>query len=81
YQCIIGDPVNRRVYDIIPNRNLSTLKEYFRTLPREKIQMVVMDMWQPYKTLALKSFDKPILVVDRFHYVRHNVWALERVMK
>ncbi|MED1457847.1 hypothetical protein, partial [Bacillus smithii] len=29
-------PVNRRVYDIIPNRNLSTLKEYFRTLPREK---------------------------------------------
>ncbi|MED1457579.1 transposase [Bacillus smithii] len=45
------------------------------------MQMVVMDMWQPYKTLALKSFDKPILVVDRFHYVRHNVWALERVMK
>lgn len=43
--------------------------------------MVVMDMWQPYKTLALKSFDKPILVVDRFHYVRHNVWALERVSK
>ncbi|AKP47313.1 ISL3 family transposase [Bacillus smithii] len=81
YQCIIGDPVNRRVYDIIPNRNLSTLKEYFRTLPREKVQMVVMDMWQPYKTLALKSFDKPILVVDRFHYVRHNVWALERVRK
>ncbi|MEK4876410.1 transposase [Bacillus sp. FSL W8-0102] len=45
------------------------------------MQMVVMDMWQPYKTLALKSFDKPILVVDRFHYVRHNVWALERVSK
>lgn len=81
YQCIIGDPANRSVYDIIPNRNLSTLKEYFRSLPIEKVQFVVMDMWQPYKTLALETFNKPILVVDRFHYVRHNFWALERVRK
>ena len=65
------------IRDIIPNRNFIHSKGIF-PCPSEGEGS---DCGDAYKTLALKIFDKPILVVDRFHYVRHNVWALERVRK
>lgn len=45
-----------------------TQKKYFRSLPTEKVQFMGMEMSQTYKRLALVTFEKPILVVDRFHY-------------
>ncbi|MEK4180458.1 transposase [Aeribacillus sp. FSL K6-1121] len=55
----------------------SKLKDYFRSLPIYHIQMVVMDMWQPYKILAQQLFQNSIIIVDQFHYARQNFWALE----
>jgi Transposase and inactivated derivatives len=81
YQCVIGDPRGFKVFDVIQDRKLSTLKDYFRSLPTHRVQMVVMDMWQPYKILAQQLFQNPIIIVDKFHYARHNFWALERVRK
>ncbi|WP_429651933.1 transposase [Aeribacillus pallidus] len=59
YQCIIGDPRGFKVFDVIQDRKLSTLKDYFRSLPTHRVQMVVMDMWQPYKILAQQLFQNP----------------------
>lgn len=81
YQCVIGDPYHRDIYDIIPNRKLSTLKEYFSKYDVSNVKIVVMDMWKPYKTLVESFGNDSIIVVDKFHYVRHNFWALERVRK
>lgn len=70
YQCVIGDPEGFKVLDVIQDRKLSTLKDYFRSLPTHRVQMVVMDIWHPYKILAQQLFQNPIIIVDKFHYVR-----------
>ncbi|MBO8178657.1 MAG: transposase [Bacillus sp. (in: Bacteria)] len=59
YQCVIGDPRGFKVFDVIQDRSCRTLKDYFRSLPTHRVQMVVMDMWQPYKILAQQLFQNP----------------------
>src|SRR5690554_7258929 len=51
YQCIITDPKNRKVLDILPGREAHHLSAYFSSFPREerqKVKVVVIDMWKPY---------------------------------
>jgi transposase len=76
YQCVIGDPRGFKVFDVIQDRKLSTLKDYFRSLPTHRVQMVVMDMWQPYKILAQQLFQNPTVTsaftVRDFHPIDYT---------
>ncbi|MGI6748269.1 MAG: transposase [Anaerovoracaceae bacterium] len=47
YQCILADPVKRKVLDILPSKNSEDLITYFLQFPLEKrkqVQYLVMDM-------------------------------------
>jgi transposase len=68
------------VFDLFQDRKLSKLKDYFRSLPTHPVQRWIMDMWQ-YKIFAQKLFQNPIIILNKFHYARHNFWALEQVRK
>lgn len=82
YQCIIADPVNRKVLDILEDREMVKVKDYFKSFDkRDLVKYVVIDMWEPYKQAVKASLPNAQIVIDRFHFVRHNVWALERVRK
>ncbi len=81
YQCIITDPVNKRVLDILPKRYKYTLSDYFKQFDRSKTTHFVSDMWATCKDISDIYFKNATFVVDRYHFVRQVIWAFEAVRK
>lgn len=81
YQCIITDPVNKRVLDILPMRYKHTLSDYFRRFDRSKTTHFVSDMWSTYKDISDTYFKNATFVVDKYHFIRQVIWAFEAVIK
>ena len=84
YQCIITDPVNKIVLDILPKRYESYLTKYFLKYDkteRDKITTFVSDMWSPYASMASKMFKNAEQVVDKYHWIRQVFWAFDGVRK
>jgi transposase len=82
YQCIITDPHNKKVLDILKNRELSELSDYFKRFNnRKEVQYFVMDMWKPYRDIAETYFKNATIVIDKYHFIRQALWAFERVRK
>ena len=82
YQTIVTNPVTHKVLDILPDRSLNSLIDYFKGFKgRENVKLFVSDMYSPYLTLAKTYFPNAKVVVDKFHYVRQVYWALDRVRK
>ncbi len=84
YQCIITDPVNKVVLDILPKRYENYLTKYFLKFDkkeREKITAFVSDMWKPYSSLATKLFKNAEQIVDKYHWIRQVFWAFDGVRK
>lgn len=70
--CVDGD--TGKLFDILPSRRLSELKNYFNSFTREARKMVkyiVTDMNAPYIELATSCFPNAQFIVDRFHIVQH----------
>ncbi|MGM8211266.1 ISL3 family transposase [Virgibacillus sp. W0430] len=80
FQTIIADPVNRRPLEILPDRKKETVKEYLKKYGG-KVEVVVMDMSHSFKAAVDQALNRPIVVADRFHFVRYIYWALERVRR
>lgn len=69
--------------DILPNRYKTDLISYFLRFPRserEKVRVLVMDMWKDYRSLSW-LFPNAKIVADRYHWVRQIHWALDKVRK
>ena len=84
YQCILTDPVNKVVLDILPKRFKPYLTEYFREYPREeraKVDFFVSDMWSTYSDISSVWFKNATQTVDKFHWIRQVVWAFEKIRK
>lgn len=84
YQCILTDPENHKVLDILPGREAHHLSSYFFSFPREernKVKVIVIDMWKPYQDMAKTYFKNAIIVIDRFHYIRQVFWAFDKVRR
>lgn len=82
FQCILTDPENHKVLDILPGRQSHHLTAYFRSFTKEersKVQIVIMDMTHYYRELAQSFFPNAIIVADRFHYLRLVYWAFDKV--
>jgi transposase len=78
FQLIIADGVTREPIDILPNRKKETIKNYLRK-HGAKVKIVSMDMSYAFKAAVEQALDKPIIVADRFHFVRYMYWAIDRV--
>jgi transposase len=82
YHAILTDPNRHELLDIVQSREQHTLFEYFNGFKHRKhIEYFIMDMWEPYKTLAKHFFPNATIVIDKYHYVRQVYWALDRVRK
>lgn len=80
YQCIITDPHNRKVLDILKSRDSNSLIDYFKQFDnRKEVKYFVMDMWKPYKDIAETFFKNATIVIDKYHFIRQVLWAFERV--
>ncbi len=84
YQCILTDPVNKVVLDILPKRYAHFLTEYFNHFDksqRDKVQFFVSDMWKPYSNISSVWFKNATQIVDKYHWIRQVIWAFEAVRK
>lgn len=81
-RAVVTNVEQNTLYDILLDRNKTTLVAYFRQLPeREKVEVLTMDMWSVYAQVALTCFPGVPIVVDRFHVERMANDALEKVRK
>jgi transposase len=80
YQLIIADGVTKEPIDILPNRNKKTIKEYL-SKHGAKVEIVIMDMSPSFKAAVRQALGKPVIVADRFHFVRYIYWALDGVRR
>lgn len=77
YQLAIYDK-NRTLVDILKNRKTKTILEY---LSKYKIRpnIVVTDMFKPFRSLIKKHFPNTKIVADKYHVVRQVMWFLRDV--
>ena len=84
YQCILTDPVNKRVLDILPERYKPYLTSYFKQYPkkvRNGVTYFVSDMWRTYADICDVWFKNATQVIDKYHWIRQAIWAFENVRK
>jgi len=80
YAFIINDIIHKRTLEILPNRRKDYLENYFEKVPnRHNVKYVICDMYEPYLIVVKTMFPKAKFVVDRFHYVRYIMDALDKV--
>jgi transposase len=83
YATTLVDLKNHKVFDVVLGRSELSLKAYLKRLNgRERVQVVVMDLSETYRSIVQKYFPNAMIVADRFHVVRllnHHflkVWGL-----
>ena len=84
YQCILTDPVNKVVLDILPERYKPYLTRYFKGFTRaerDSVEYFVSDMWRTYSDVSDIWFKNATQVVDKYHWIRQAIWAFENVRK
>ncbi|WP_418230862.1 ISL3 family transposase [Butyricicoccus sp.] len=78
FQCIVTDPLNRRVFDILPSRTVETVQDYLRSFPnRDEVKYVAMDMNRGFRDAAKAFLPNAKIIIDRFHVVRYCTEALQ----
>jgi len=81
YQCILTDPANRIVLDILPTRYSYYLSNYFKGSNKQDVNFFVSDMWRPYSDIASTYFKNAVFIVDKYHWIRQVIWAFEAIRK
>ena len=82
FQCIITDPQNRSVFDILPSRTVGTIQNYLRSFSnRKEVKYVVMDMNRGYRDVTKAFFPNAKIIIDRFHVVRYCTEAMDNVRR
>ncbi|AIS52762.1 transposase for insertion sequence element IS1001 [Thermoanaerobacter kivui] len=82
YHCIIVDPKERKILDILKDRKQENLSEYFKRFKeRNKVKWVIIDMWRPFSDTVKTYFKGAKIAIDKFHFTRYIYWAIENVRK
>ena len=82
YALIINDILHKTALDVLPTRKKEDLIQYFTHIEnRSSVQYVISDMYEPYLLVTTIMFPKAKYVVDRFHYIRYVMNALDDVRK
>lgn len=82
FHCIVTDPLNHRVFDILPARTVETIQDYLLSFPnRDEVKYAVMDMNRGFRDAAQTFLPNAKIVIDRFHVVRYCTEAMENVRR
>ena len=82
YNSIIGDPKEKEVLDILPNRFESDLVKYFSQFTnKNEVKYFVCDMNSHFRQVARVCFPQATIVADKYHVIRQVYWAMENVRK
>lgn len=80
YALAINDILHKKTLEILPTRKKADLINYLMFVENRKdVKVVVCDMYEPYLLVVKAMFPKAIFVVDKFHYIRYIMDALDDV--
>ena len=74
YCCILYNPIDDKIVDVINSRRMTTLDEYFYHISLKERKMVkyfVSDLNETYRSVHNKFFKDSICAVDSFHVVKN----------
>jgi transposase len=81
-RAVIANVEERCMVDMLPTRQKQAVGAYLQGMAnRDRIELVCMDMWAPYRDVARELLPRAQVVVDKFHVVRMATAALETVRK
>ena len=72
YCFVLYDFNKKQIVDIVKNRQLPYLEEYFDSIPekeRNDTKYFISDMYDGYRTIRRRYFTKAIHIVDLFHVI------------
>jgi len=65
------DLKNHKVFDVVLGRSEESLKGFLGRLQgRDRVQVVVMDLSETYRSIVRKYFPNAMIVADRFHVIK-----------
>lgn len=80
YAFILNDPIHKKVLDVLPSRKKERLIQYFtNTENRRSVEYIISDMYEPYLLVQKVMFPHAKYVVDKFHYIRYIMDALDNI--
>lgn len=80
--CVLTDLERHAVVDLLPKRDMPTVKNWLRQCIEPAIlQAVCMDHWNPYRQSVREVLPQAKVVVDHFHVVRQVNEIVETVRK
>jgi transposase len=81
-RCVLTNVETRTIIDLLETRDQKSVQRYLSKLENgHKIEVVVMDMWRPYRQAVAAVLPNAMVVVDKFHIVRMANVALDSVRK
>ena len=80
YAFILNDPIHKKVLDVLPSRKKERLIQYFTlTENRRSVEYIISDMYEPYLLVQKVMFPHAKYVVDKFHYIKYIMEALDKI--
>lgn len=82
YAVVLSDFFEGEVVDILENRQMPYLNEYFSKIPskeRENVKVFISDMYDGYSTIKNKFFPNSLFVVDLFHVIKLLTVAVNKL--
>jgi len=82
YAVVISDFFTGEVIDVLENRQMPYLDEYFNNIPfkeRSNVKVFISDMYDGYLAIKKKFFPKALFVVDLFHVIKLLTTALNKI--
>ena len=85
YRIVVSDLDRRRaIWFGGTDRSAASMAQFYDWLgPRKsaKVELAVMDMWKPFRTVANQRAPQAAILFDKFHIMRHLGEALDKVRK
>ena len=82
YPCVISNPFNSEIIDIVESRRKDYLVEYFRSIPfyeRNNVDYFITDMNETYCSIQHMFFSEAIHIVDHFHIIKVFTDAIQKI--
>lgn len=80
FDTTISDLEGRKLLGIVEGCGKTNLEKYFTALPGpEIVEVIVMDMHEPFRQAVQMCLPKANIVVDKFHVITHINQALDKV--
>lgn len=82
YAVVLSDFFSGKVVDVLSNRQMPYLIEYFNSIPqgeRNNVKVFISDMYDGYSTIKNKFFPNALFVVDLFHAIKLLTTAINQL--